>query len=83
MNVSTTITATANCCGFSGTLRAIELHDCQIHENGGRCEDYPCCGHTDGLGCQTTPAMTGDYYLDGPGAAHLLCDHETGVCDVW
>lgn len=20
-----------------------------------RCEDYPCCGHTDGLGCNWTP----------------------------
>ena len=24
-----------------------------------RCEDYPCCGHTDGLGCNYNP---GDYY---------------------
>jgi hypothetical protein len=24
-----------------------------------RCEDYPCCGHTDGLGCNYSP---GDYY---------------------
>ena len=20
-----------------------------------RCEDYPCCGHTDGLGCNYVP----------------------------
>jgi hypothetical protein len=25
-----------------------------------RCEDYPCCGHTDGLGCNYTPDM--DFY---------------------
>ena len=25
-----------------------------------RCEDYPCCGHTDGLGCNYVPDM--DYY---------------------
>jgi len=25
-----------------------------------RCEDYPCCGHTDGLGCNYVPDM--DHY---------------------
>ena len=24
------------------------------------CEDYPCCGHTDGLGCNYVPDM--DFY---------------------
>lgn len=38
-----------------------------------RCEDYPCCGHTDGLGCNWTP----DY--SNP---HFLCDHENGDCEV-
>jgi hypothetical protein len=38
-----------------------------------RCEDYPCCGHTDGLGCNYTP----DY--SNP---HFLCDHESGICEV-
>lgn len=38
-----------------------------------RCEDYPCCGHTDGLGCGWTP----DY--SNP---HFLCDHEIGECEV-
>ena len=38
-----------------------------------RCEDYPCCGHTDGLGCDYTP----DYaYIN----KHALCDHEVGDC---
>ena len=31
-----------------------------------RCEDYPCCGHTDGLGCETTLEMTADYWLAHP-----------------
>lgn len=41
-----------------------------------RCEDYPCCGHTDGLGCNYTPDY--DYIY-----AHLGCDHEAGIyeCD--
>jgi hypothetical protein len=40
-----------------------------------RCEDYPCCGHTDGLGCNWQPNMDryhkqaermadDDYYYD-------------------
>lgn len=38
-----------------------------------RCEDYPCCGHTDGLGCDYTP----DYaYIN----KHAGCDHEVGDC---
>lgn len=41
-----------------------------------RCEDYPCCGHTDGLPCDWTAP---DYSND----PHLICDHEAGVCDVW
>lgn len=38
-----------------------------------RCEDYPCCGHTDGLPCDWTPN-----YSD----PHFLCDHESGECEV-
>ena len=38
-----------------------------------RCEDYPCCGHTDGLGCNYTP----DYdYIN----KHIGCEHEHGWC---
>jgi hypothetical protein len=40
-----------------------------------RCEDYPCCGHTDGMGCNYVPDMAAirnaiqrgidnDYYYD-------------------
>jgi len=78
-----TIQATAACCGAVGTLADLEVHDCAVQENGGRCEDYPCCGHTDGLGCQTTAAMTGEYWSEGPGAVHLLCDHEAGHYPCW
>lgn len=39
------------------------------------CEDYPCCGHTDGLGCDYTPDYTYIY-------RHGLCDHEAGYCDL-
>lgn len=41
-----------------------------------RCEDYPCCGHTDGLPCDWTQ---GDLSSD----PHLLCDHENGFCEAY
>ena len=40
-----------------------------------RCEDYPCCGHTDDLGCNYTPDR--DYYY-----IHSYCDHELGYCQL-
>lgn len=67
------MTATCNNCGRPGTLAALALHSCDIQEQGGRCEDYPCCGHTDGDGCQTLPSHTADFYSRNP---HLL--HEPG-----
>lgn len=38
-----------------------------------RCEDYPCCGHTDGLPCNWTPPA--EY-------PHAGCDHNAGYCQV-
>lgn len=57
-------------CGYRGTLADVELHDCDIEESGGRCEDYPCCGHTDGDGCQTRAVHTAAYYYDNPQYLH-------------
>jgi len=65
METLDTMTATHEC-GFSGTLAALALHDCDIFQNGGRCEDYPCCGHTDGDGCQTLPSHTAEFYHRNP-----------------
>jgi hypothetical protein len=62
---------TAACCGYTGTIAAVELHDCAIVASGGRCEDYPACGHTDGDGCQTLPEHTAAFWSDHP---HLLDD---------
>jgi hypothetical protein len=39
-----------------------------------RCEDYPCCGHTDGLPCDWEPPT--EY-------PHAGCDHNAGYCQVW
>jgi len=66
-------------CGFEGPPAEAKVHSCYVHEMGGRCEDYPCCGHTDGDGCQTLPSHTADYWLNNP---HRLCDHEAGICDI-
>jgi len=38
-----------------------------------RCEDWPCCGHTDGLPCDWVP----DYEEIH---RHAGCDHEAGYC---
>ena len=45
-----------------------------------RCEDYPACGHTDGLPCDhdTSFYRSDEYmtYLNN----HYGCDHEAGWC---
>lgn len=64
---------TCNECQFSGSLAAVALHSCQIQQQGGRCEDYPCCGHTDGDGCQTLPEHTSAFWLENP---RMLYDRE-------
>ena len=33
-----------------------------------RCEDYPCCGHTDGLGCNWT--FDSEAYMDMISSPH-------------
>lgn len=58
------MTVTCNDCGYSGSIDAVKVHSCQIQEQGGRCEDYPCCGHTDGDGCQTLAEHTSEYWMD-------------------
>lgn len=40
-----------------------------------RCEDFPCCGHELG-------DCDGSLYGDPRNDPHLLCDHETGYCEV-
>lgn len=57
-------TATCDGCGFSGSLGEVSVHDCYVQEMGGRCEDFPACGHTDGDGCQTRPEHTADYWME-------------------
>lgn len=48
-----------------------------------RCEDFPCCGHTNDDPCEPQPYDRPDYYdTTVPGNEHALCDHENGDCNV-
>ena len=73
--------ATCDDCGYSGTLAALEVHSCYVQEQGGRCEDYPCCGHTDDNPCERQWYDEPDAF-DTTKNPHALCDHENGECDV-
>lgn len=36
-------------CGFTTTdVHLLAAHSCDVASNGGRCEDFPCCGHEAG-----------------------------------
>jgi hypothetical protein len=48
-----------------------------------RCEDYPCCGHTDADPCdEQWYDKPGAFDTSRPGNEHALCDHQNGDCDV-
>lgn len=69
-----------NDCGFTTTDVALfNNHSCDIQNQGGRCEDYPCCGHEAG-DCNGLLYGSDEAIKSDP---HLLCDHEAGVCDIW
>lgn len=43
------ITSTCSECNFSSEDYAlVKNHSCDIQLQGGRCEDFPCCGHERG-----------------------------------
>ena len=55
------------------TEEAAVIEQMRSDQPSNRCEDYPCCGPTDGLGCNYVP----DYeYIN----KHAGCDHEIGDC---
>lgn len=52
-------------------------------ENGGHCEDYPCCGHTPADPCtRQWYDEPGAFDTTRPGNEHALCDHENGDCNA-
>lgn len=71
--------ATCPDCGFtSRDVGLLQSHSCDIQAQGGRCEDFPCCGHEagdcNGLLYGSDAAIKSD--------PHLLCDHENGNCEL-
>ena len=72
--------ATCGECGF--TTRDIALltnHSCDVQQFGGRCEDYPCCGHESG---DCNGLLYGsDEAIKASVVGHVYCDHEAGVYD--
>lgn len=43
------IISTCSECGFSSEdYHLVKNHSCDVQRFGGRCEDYPCCGHENG-----------------------------------
>lgn len=72
--------ATCPECGFtSRDVALLNNHSCAVQQNGGRCEDYPCCGHEFG-DCNGQLYGSDEAIKSDP---HLLCDHEAGICDLW
>lgn len=58
---------TCNDCGTTGSRRWMEQHNCaevqDVAQFGGRCEDYPCCGHLPGE-CAPQERFTKEYWQD-------------------
>ena len=73
---------TCDDCGFS--TRDVALfnnHSCDIQENGGTCEDFPCCGHE--YGDCNGQKYGSDEAIKAYAMEHVYCDHEAGWCDAW
>ena len=69
---------TCDDCGFS--TRDVALfnnHSCDVQEFGGRCEDFPCCGHE--YGDCNGQKYGSDEAIREYTYAHLYCDHEAGI----
>ena len=74
-------------CGFASHDQVLmDSHNCYVQEHGGRCEDYPCCGHEAG-DCNgqlygSDEAIKEQVY-DAWRNGHGECDHAEGIynCD--
>lgn len=69
--------ATCGNCGFTTTDTVLLAnHSCDVQAQGGRCEDYPCCGHENG---DCNGLLYGsDESIKEAAAKHAFCDHEAG-----
>ena len=75
-----TTPATCGECGFSTTdVVLLANHSCDVQAFGGRCEDYPCCGHEAG---DCNGLLYGsDEAIKEEAMRHVYCDHAAGVYD--
>jgi hypothetical protein len=65
-------------CGFTTRdMALLSSHSCQIQEQGGRCEDFPCCGHE--FGDCNGQLYGSDEAIKASVIGHLYCSHEDGV----
>jgi hypothetical protein len=77
-----TMTRTYSCseCGFAtGDIHLLENHSCDVQSFGGRCEDYPCCGHEAG-DCNGLKYGS-DEAIKEETLRHAWCHHEAGIYD--
>ena len=75
--------ATCRNCGFSTRdVSLLRTHSCDVQEFGGRCEDYPCCGHEagdcNGLLYGSDEAIKEQVERDWR-TGHGYCDHQDGI----
>ena len=74
--------ATCGECGFSThDAHLFANHSCDIQQQGGRCEDYPCCGHENG---DCNGLLYGsDEAIKEEAIRHFNCEHEQGYCALY
>ena len=80
MGAIKTYTMSCDECGVTTNDQPLmEHHSCDVQQRGGRCEDAPACGHEPG-DCNGLLYGSDRAIQEDP---HLLCDHNTGFCEVW
>lgn len=75
-------------CGFTTRDQPLmESHSCSVQENGGHCEDWPCCGHEfgdcNGLLYGSNESIKEQVQRQWD-TGHGYCDHPNGIyqCDA-
>lgn len=74
-------------CGFrSEDIYLLRHHSCDVQQQGGRCEDYPCCGHEAG-DCNGLRYGSDESIKEQVRVAwatgHQDCEHEEGICNAY
>ena len=92
MSILTHLPTPAACtnpeCGFTTTdVHLLANHSCDVQSFGGRCEDFPCCGHE--MGDCNGELYGSDESIKAQverdwATGHGYCDHAEGIyeCDA-